>query len=114
MRENPQICKVTKGYIKEHGMNLYVGNLSHEATEDDLRDAFAAFGQVQSVTIIKDKFSGEPRGFGFVEMPSQAEGLAAISGLAGKELRGRQLNVNEARPREERGGRGRSGGNRRF
>lgn len=94
-------------------MNLYVGNLSHEATEEDLQEAFAAFGQVRSVTIIKDKFSGEPRGFGFVEMQSQSEGMAAIAGLAGKELRGRPLNVNEARPREERGGKGRTGGGRR-
>lgn len=82
-------------------MNLYVGNLSHQATEDDLQAAFAAFGQVASVTLIKDKFSGEPRGFGFVEMPIQAEALAAIAGLAGKELRGRPLNVNEARPRAD-------------
>ena len=93
-------------------MNLYVGNLSHEATEEDLQEAFAAFGHVRSVTIIKDKFSGEPRGFGFVEMQSQSEGMAAIAGLAGKELRGRPLNVNEARPREERG-KGRTGGGRR-
>jgi len=87
-------------------MNLYVGNLSHQATEDDLQAAFAAFGRVASVTIIKDKFSGESRGFGFVEMPIQAEALAAIAGLAGKELRGRPLNVNEARPRadDRRGG----------
>ena len=92
-------------------MNLYVGNLSFETTEEELQEAFAAFGQVRSVNIIKDKFSGEPRGFGFVEMGSNAEGLAAIAGLAGKELRGRPLNVNEARPREDRGGRG--GGGRR-
>jgi len=92
-------------------MNLYVGNLSFETTEEELQEAFAAFGQVRSVNIIKDKFSGEPRGFGFVEMGSNAEGLAAIAGLAGKELRGRALNVNEARPREDRGGRG--GGGRR-
>jgi RNA recognition motif-containing protein len=90
-------------------MNLYVGNLSHQITEDELQGAFAAFGQVQSVTIIRDKFSGEPRGFGFVEMPVQAEALAAIAGLAGKELGGRQLNVNEARPRAD-DRRGRSGG----
>jgi RNA recognition motif-containing protein len=93
-------------------MNLYVGNLSHQLTEDELQAAFAAFGRVQSVTIIRDKFSGEPRGFGFVEMPVQAEALAAIAGLAGKELQGRQLNVNEARPRtdDRRGGSGGSGG----
>jgi RNA recognition motif-containing protein len=95
-------------------MNLYVGNLSHQATEDDLKEAFAAFGQVASITIMKDKFSGEPRGFGFVEMPIQAEALAAIGGLAGKELRGRQLNVNEARPRaDDRRGGNRGGGGRR-
>jgi RNA recognition motif-containing protein len=98
-------------------MNIYVGNLSHQLTEDELQTAFAAFGRVQSVTIIRDKFSGEPRGFGFVEMPTHAEGLAAISGLAGKELHGRQLNVNEARPRtdDRRGGGsgGRNGGRRR-
>jgi len=95
-------------------MNLYVGNLSHQATEDDLQEAFAAFGQVALVTIIKDKFSGEPRGFGFVEMPVQAEALAAIAGLAGKELRGRSLNVNEARPRtDDRRGGSRGGGGRR-
>jgi cold-inducible RNA-binding protein len=105
--------EVKETFDKEHSMNLYVGNLSHEATEDDLQEAFAAFGQVQSVTIIKDKFSGEPRGFGFVEMHSRTEALAAIAGLAGKELRGRPLNVNEARPREERGGKGRNGGGRR-
>ena len=92
-------------------MNIYVGNLSHDATEDDVQEAFTSFGRVSSVTLIKDKFSGEPRGFGFVEMGSNAEGLAAIAGLAGKELRGRALNVNEARPREDRGGRG--GGGRR-
>jgi RNA recognition motif-containing protein len=95
-------------------MNLYVGNLSHETTEDDLQKAFAAFGQVTSVTIIKDKFSGEPRGFGFVEMPVPAEALGAISGLAGKEVRGRLLNVNEARPRsDDRRGGTRDGGGRR-
>ena len=82
-------------------MNLYVGNLSHQTTEDDLQEAFTAFGQVASITIIKDKFSGEPRGFGFVEMPVQSEALAAIAGLAGKELRGRPLNINEARPRND-------------
>ena len=89
-------------------MNLYVGNLSHQTTEDDLQEAFAAFGQVASITIIKDKFSGEPRGFGFVEMPVQAEAQGAIDGLAGKEVRGRPLNVSEARQRSD----DRRGGNR--
>jgi len=89
-------------------MNVYVGNLSREVTEEDLREAFEAFGKVTSVTILKDRFSGEPRGFGFVEMPAKAEGLSAITGLEGKELKGRTLKVNEARPRSEspRGGRG--------
>ena len=82
-------------------MNIYVGNLSREVTEDDLREAFEEFGQVASVTLIKDKFSGESRGFGFVEMPAKAEAQSAINGLNGKELKGQTLNVNEARPRSE-------------
>ena len=97
-------------------MNLYVGNLSFETNEDELQSAFAPFGQVASATIIRDKFSGDSRGFGFVEMPNRDEALAAISGLAGKEVRGRAITVNEARPRDDtqrRGGRnsgGRSSG----
>ncbi len=94
-------------------MNIYVGNLSHEATEDDLRQAFETFGQVASVKIITDKYSGESRGFGFVEMPNKTEGESAISGLKDKDLKGRRLNVNEARPRPEgrrRGGRQGGGG----
>ncbi|MBI4330584.1 MAG: RNA-binding protein, partial [Chloroflexi bacterium] len=90
-------------------MNIYVGNLAREATEEDLRHSFEGFGQVATVTIIKDKYSGEPRGFGFVEMPTAAEAQAAIKGLNGKELKGRTLTVNEARPRAE-GGRGGPGG----
>jgi RNA recognition motif-containing protein len=95
-------------------MNIYVGNLSHQVTEDELKKAFEAFGQVTSVSIIKDKFSGESRGFGFVEMPVKAEAQSAINGLNGKELKGGALNVNEARPRSEgrRGGGGRGGGRR--
>jgi RNA recognition motif-containing protein len=95
-------------------MNIYVGNLSREVTEDDLREAFSEFGEIVSVTIIKDKFSGESRGFGFVEMPAKAEAQAAIDGMNGKELKGRSLNVNEARPRSDsrRGGGGRGGGRR--
>jgi len=95
-------------------MNIYVGNLSRQVTEEDLREAFEAFGQVATVTIIKDKFSGESRGFGFVEMPAKDEGQSAITGLNGKELKGRTLNVNEARPRSEgrRGGRRGGGGQR--
>lgn len=92
-------------------MNIYAGNLSSSASEEDLRSAFAAFGEVASVNIIKDRFSGESRGFGFVEMPSNDEAKAAIEGLNGKELKGRTLTVNEARPRTDRGDRGgRSGG----
>ncbi|MCJ7730273.1 MAG: RNA-binding protein [Sedimentisphaerales bacterium] len=87
-----------------------MGNLSRETTEDDLRQAFAAFGQVESASVVKDKFTGESRGFGFVEMPSKAEAQAAIADMNGKDLMGRALNVNEARPRTERGGRGGGGG----
>ena len=96
-------------------MNIYVGNLSHEVTEEDLQQAFEAFGQVESATVIKDKFTGESRGFGFVEMPAKAEAQAAIEGLNAQEIKGRAVNVNEARPREDRkGGGGRRGGGRRF
>jgi len=91
-------------------MNIYVGNLSHETTEDDLRQAFEAFGQVESATVIKDKFSGESRGFGFVEMPSKTEAQTAIEEMNGKDLKGRALNVNEARPKTPRGGSGGGGG----
>lgn len=91
-------------------MKLYVGNLSYDITEEELRQAFAAFGEVASVDIIKDKFSNRPKGFGFIEMPNKAEAEAAVTNLNGKELKGRAINVNEARPRPEggqaRGGRG--------
>ena len=94
-------------------MNIYVGNLSYEVTEEDLKQAFETFGQVESVNIIKDKFSGRSKGFGFVEMPDKANAQSAINELNGKELKGRTLNVNEARPRtESRGGRGGYGGGR--
>jgi len=87
-------------------MNIYVGNLSHEVTEEELRLAFEPFGQVDSAAIIKDKYSGASKGFGFVEMASKDEGQAAIDGLNETELKGKTLNVNEARPRtENRGGR---------
>lgn len=98
-------------------MNIFVGNLSHDVTEDDLRQAFEAFGQVKSVKVIKDLFSGESKGFAFVEMQAKTEAQSAITGLNGKDLKGRALNVNEARPRPEgrRGGGGRpGGGGRRF
>jgi RNA recognition motif-containing protein len=82
-------------------MNIYVGNLSPEVTEDELRQEFAAFGQVASVAIIKDKYSGSSRGFAFVEMPAVSEGQAAVAGLKGKTLRERTLDVSEARPRTD-------------
>ena len=82
-------------------MKIYVGNLSYEVTEEDLRLALEEFGQVESVTIIKDRDSGQSKGFGFVEMASKAEGQSAIEGLNGKELKGREINVNEARPRTD-------------
>lgn len=92
-------------------MKIYVGNISRDVNDDDLRQAFEAFGKVESATVIKDKFSGESRGFGFVEMPTAAEAHAAITGMNGQDLKGRTLNVNEARPREDnRGGGGRQGG----
>jgi RNA recognition motif-containing protein len=82
-------------------MNIYVGNLSRDLTESELREAFQAFGEVTSASIIKDKFTSESRGFGFVEMPNKAEGDAAIAAMNGKELKGRNLTVNEARPRTD-------------
>jgi RNA recognition motif-containing protein len=91
-------------------MNIYVGNLSREVTETDLREAFEAFGEVSSVKIINDRYTGESRGFGFVEMPTKADGESAIGGLNDKELKGKTLNVNEARPQGHRSGGGRGGG----
>ena len=87
-------------------MKIYVGNLSYETTEEELRQEFEAFGEVASVSIITDKYSGRPKGFGFVEMESVSEGQAAITGLNGKTLKERTLNVNAARPRTD----NRSGG----
>jgi len=83
-------------------MDICVGNLSREVTQEELRKEFMAFGRVTSVVIIKDSDSGRPRGFGFVNMPSKSEGQAAITGLNGKALKGQPLKVNEARPRVER------------
>jgi RNA recognition motif-containing protein len=92
-------------------MNIFIGNLSRQVTDADLRQAFEAHGQVASANVIKDKFTGESRGFGFVEMPVQAEAQAAIAALNGKDLKGRALNVAEAKPRTEGGGGGgRAGG----
>jgi len=94
-------------------MNIYVGNLSSDVTGDDLRQAFEAFGKVESANVIMDKFSGESKGFAFIEMPSKEEAAAAITGMNGKDLKGKALNVNEARPRVDRprgGGYGGGGG----
>jgi RNA recognition motif-containing protein len=83
-------------------MNIYVGNLSYGMTEDELREAFAAYGDVTSAKILMDRETGRSRGFAFVEMPNKSEGEAAIAQLNGKDLGGRALRVNEARPRERR------------
>ncbi len=87
-------------------MKIYVGNLAFEVDEEELRQEFTAFGEVESVNIITDKYTGRPRGFGFVEMAKVAEGQAAIAGLNGKMIKDRTLSVNEARPRSD----NRSGG----
>ena len=91
-------------------MRIYVGNLSYESTEDDLQEAFSAHGQVESVTIIRDRDTGRSKGFAFVEMPSSDEAQASINEMNGKEVQGRALTVNEARPRQERGFGGGGGG----
>jgi len=100
-------------------MNIYVGNLSWDLTEEDLREAFAAFGEVETAKLVTDRETGKARGFGFVEMPNKDEGTAAISGLNEKDLKGRSIKVNEARPRTENrrpggGGFGGGGGGRRY
>jgi RNA recognition motif-containing protein len=94
-------------------MRLYVGNLSFNTTENDLQDTFERFGSVTDVKVMMDQGTGRSRGFGFVTMGSAAEGAAAIAGLEGQDLDGRNLTVNEARPREERGGGGGNNGPRR-
>jgi RNA recognition motif-containing protein len=93
-------------------MNIYVGNLTPQTSDEDLRTLFAEFGEVMSARVIKDRFSGEPRGFGFVEMPSKNDAINAIQGANGREMNGQLLTVNEARPRTENGGGNRGGGNR--
>lgn len=96
-------------------MNIYVGNLSFKTTDDDLRQAFEAHGEVSSTNIIRDKFSGDSRGFGFVEMATDDEAQAAIAALNGSDMGGRALNVNQARPRtDNRGGGGGGGGHGRY
>ena len=98
--------------------NIYVGNLDFQSTEDELRTAFAVYGQVDKVSIVTDRDTGQRRGFGFVEMANDAEGDKAIAGLNGATLGAQALSVNEARPKRERsssgGGRGRSGGGGRY
>jgi len=91
-------------------MNIYIGNLSYDVSEGNLRQAFEAFGQVSSARIVKDKYNGQSRGFGFVEMPEQSQAQAAIKSLNGKEFLGKQMSVNEARPRTDRGRSGGQGG----
>ena len=94
-------------------MNIYIGNLSYEVTEEDLKQAFEAFGEVESVKIIKDKYTNRSKGFGFVEMPDNADAQSAINDLNDTELKGQTLKVNKARPSESRGGRGGHGVGRR-
>ena len=90
-------------------MNIYVGNLSNDATDATIREAFESFGQVTSAKVIKDKHNGQSRGFGFVEMPAQSQAQSAIKSLNGKELLGKEMSVKEARPRADQG---RTGGGR--
>jgi RNA recognition motif-containing protein len=103
---------------KVPSINIYVGNLSFDTNEDQLKELFESYGQVESATIISDKFTGRPRGFGFVKMPEREEGLRAIQELDSRDFMGRSLKVNEARPRTDRpdrqggGGRGGGGGSR--
>lgn len=91
-------------------MNIYVGNLPHRTTDEEIRAAFEEYGTVTSAAMIRDKFTGDSRGFAFVEMPDKSEALEAIQGLNGQDFGGRTLTVNEARPREERSGGGGGGG----
>jgi len=91
-------------------VNIFVGNLPYGVTDNELRQAFEAHGAVSSASVILDKFTGKSRGFGFVEMPNQAEAQAAIQALNGKDIQGRAMRVNEAQPREDRPRRERSGG----
>ena len=92
------------------GKKLYVGNLTYSVTSSDLEQMFAPFGTVESAQVIMDRDTGRSKGFGFVEMGSDAEAQAAIAGMSGKEMGGRTVTVNEAKPREERGGGGGRGG----
>ncbi len=95
---------------KNETMNIYVGNLSYDATDNDLQTAFSAYGSVRTAQVVKDRETGRSRGFGFVEMDNQAEAESAIRGLNGTDLRGRSLTVNQAKPQAERGERRGYGG----
>jgi RNA recognition motif-containing protein len=95
-------------------MNIYVGNLSNEVTDATIKEAFEPFGEVTSARVIKDKYSGQSRGFGFVEMPTEAQAQTAIRSLNGKDLMGRSINVSEARARTDRGRTGGQGGRRDY
>jgi RNA recognition motif-containing protein len=83
-------------------MNIYVGNLDYSVSEDDLKNAFSEFGEVSRVSMIKDQFSGQSKGFGFVEMPNNSEADQAIKALNGKQLKGREIKVNQAKPKGDR------------
>jgi len=91
-------------------MNIYIGNISYDATDETIKEAFESFGEVASARIIKDKYTGQSRGFGFVEMPAQSQAQTAIKSLNGKELLGKEINVSEARPRSNEGRTGGRGG----
>ncbi len=91
-------------------MNIYLGNLSYEATEEDIKEAFEAFGEVESARIIRDKYTNRSKGFGFVEMPDDGNAQSAIDNLNDTELKGRKITVNKARPRTDSGRGGRGGG----
>jgi RNA recognition motif-containing protein len=96
-------------------MNIYIGNLSQEVTDDDLRQAFESLGNITSAKVIRDRFSGESRGFGFIEMPDKQEAMAAMESLNGSDLKGKKIMISEAKPRADkrRGGSGGGGGRRR-
>ena len=99
---------------KDEGMNIYVGNLSYDTGNAELRDAFERFGQVDDARVIEDKYTQRSRGFGFVEMANDSDAQKAIADLNGTDLQGRTITVNEARPREDRGGGDRGGGGGRY
>jgi len=94
-------------------MNMYIGNLSHEVTDEDLREAFAHYGEVSSAKVIKDNYSGLSRGFGFVEMPNNSEADSAMKALNGEEIKGNKIKISEARPKSDRRRGGRRNGGRR-